>query len=117
MGFCQGEFIGDSKEIHSGCSFGSSSSATTSSVSSQSKVILTVTDGTLGDTKTVTRSANCNLNEDISPIPRISTRVDGLTVYADARQSQSVTGVVWDFGDGTTSTDLIASHTYATAGE
>jgi PKD repeat protein len=71
----------------------------------------------LGDTKTVTRSANCNLNEDISPIPRISTRVDGLTVYADARQSQSVTGVVWDFGDGTTSTDLIASHTYATAGE
>lgn len=115
--FGQGEFIGDSKELQSGCSFGSSSSATTSSVSSTSKVVLTVTDGTLGDTKTVTRSANCNLNEDISPIPRISTRVEGLTIYADARQSQSVTGVVWDFGDGTTSTDLIASHTYATAGE
>lgn len=116
--FGQGEFIGDSKELHAECSFGSSSSnATTSSVSSQSKVILTVSDGTLADTKTVTRSANCNLNEDISPVPKISTRVDGLTLHADARQSQSVTGVAWDFGDGAVSNDLIVSHTYATAGE
>ena len=116
--FGQGEFIGDSKELHYGCGFGSSSSsATTSSISSQSKVVLTVTDGTLGDTKTLTRSANCNLNQDISPVPKINTRVDGLTLHVDARQSQSVTGVVWDFGDGTTSNNLIASHTYAAAGE
>ncbi|MEN0038886.1 MAG: sugar-binding protein [Cellvibrio sp.] len=116
--FGQGEFIGNSKELHYECMGGSSSSyASTSSVSSLSKVILTVSDGTLADTKTVTRSANCRYNEELYPTPKIKVRADGLTIYADARESSSVTGIVWDFGDGSISNNLIASHTYATAGE
>lgn len=115
--FGQGEFVGNSKELHYECMGASSSYASTSSVSSLSKVVLTVSDGTLADTKTITRSANCNTNEDISPVPRIRVNADGLTIHADARESQAVTGVAWDFGDGSTSNNLIVSHTYAAPGE
>ncbi len=116
--FGQGEFVGDSSEYHYDCNNSSSSNSSVSnSVSSRAKVVLTVSDGTLADTKSLTRSTNCNLIEEILPIPKINARVDGLTVYVDARKSESVTGVVWDFGDGTTSNDLITAHTYAAAGE
>ncbi len=113
--FGQGEFVGESQESHYGCSAGSSASA--SSASTYSTVVLTISDGTLADTKIVARNANCNLNEDLKPTPKITARVDGLTVHVDARKSDAVTAVVWDFGDGTTSNDLIATHTYAAVGE
>jgi len=119
--FGQGEFIGNDRESYRGCNSSSSASSgassSASSVSDRSKVVLTVSDGRLADTKTVTRSANCSLTEDYRAVPKISAHVDGMTVRVDARQSAFVTGVVWDFGDGTTSTDLIATHTYAAAGE
>ncbi|HSX85972.1 MAG TPA: PKD domain-containing protein [Cellvibrio sp.] len=39
-----------------------------------------------------------------------------MTVYVYARDSKAAYNIRWDFGDGTTSNDLVTSHTYAEPG-
>ena len=74
-------------------------------------VILTVSNG--GGSETITRNAYIIVEG--LPEPDFFYDVTGLTVNADDF-SMNANSVLWQFGDGSTSTDLSTAHTYATAG-
>lgn len=80
-------------------------------------VVVTVTDGGLGDTREILAPAPCNWWIDNMGIPVIDYRVEGATVYVDARNSKHTVSVGWNFGDGAVSSDLVTSHTYAAPGD
>ena len=54
------------------------------------------------------------------PVAAFTTQCTGLTCHFDGAQSAdsdgTITGYAWDFGDGTTSTDAVVDHTYASGG-
>lgn len=56
----------------------------------------------------------------VKPTADINLTTDGLTVYADAENSENpdgmTTAIKWDFGDGTTEYGREVSHTYSEAG-
>jgi len=118
----EGSFSGDASISISACGSGSSSSRSFSSAGAPSGrstklITLTVSDGELKDT--IQRSSgggDCNIVYDIVPSPDFSYVVDGYKVSVDARASLNETGFSWNFGDGSTATGLLASHTYASPG-
>lgn len=57
-------------------------------------------------------------NDGAITAPSINTNVSGLTVdfSFDTSILTDVNSILWDFGDGTTSTDTLPSHTYAAEG-
>ena len=70
-----------------------------------------VSDGSLTDSETIT----VHVNEDNSPVAFFTWTASGLTVNVDATGStddHSILSYVWNWGDGTTGTDMITSHTY-----
>ncbi len=79
-------------------------------------VTLTVSDGELKDTRQGTFGGQCGSIYDVLPTARFTYRVDGNKVLFDGSTSVYETGFSWDFGDGTTATGLLASHTYAAPG-
>lgn len=81
-------------------------------------IVLTVSDG--DDSQTVTRSVTIRRRNE-PPHPAFLTRVDASTVEVDASYSSDPDGRIvdyaWDFGDGSTGTGMITSHTYRLPGE
>jgi RNA polymerase sigma factor (sigma-70 family) len=81
-------------------------------------VTLTASDGTRS--RTVSRSVSVYA-ENEPPSAAFSTTLSGATVTVDASasadQDGTITGYQWDFGDDTTGTGKVASHTYPAAGE
>ncbi|MDE0805344.1 MAG: PKD domain-containing protein, partial [Acidimicrobiales bacterium] len=81
-------------------------------------VTLTVTDDD-GDSDVHTASVTVEA-ENIPPTAAFSTVIDELAVDFDASTSDDVDGTIvayqWDFGDGTTATGAMVSHTYAEDG-
>ncbi|MCB0570976.1 MAG: PKD domain-containing protein, partial [Phaeodactylibacter sp.] len=75
-------------------------------------VTLSVSNG--AGTETITRNAYITVQG--LPEPDFIYNVDGLTGYFDDI-STDATEVLWQFGDGSSSTELSTSHTYASAGE
>jgi PKD repeat protein len=76
-------------------------------------ITLTVTD-TIIQTNTVNQSVTLVP----PPIASFNYTVNGATVNVDASGSSAYAGIAayeWDWGDGTTGTGIIASHTYGTA--
>lgn len=56
----------------------------------------------------------------VPPTADFTTEIDGLSVLVDGEPSRDPDGQVktyrWDFGDGTTASNNVSAHTYATAG-
>jgi PKD repeat protein len=78
--------------------------------------VLTVFDGELGDTTARSYPNGCNSSYHQYPTAAFTHRIEGMTLYVDARDSQG-TSLEWSFGDGATSTSIITSHTYSEPGE
>lgn len=76
-------------------------------------ITLTVSDGELKDTIQGGLTQTCVTPVDNLPIPRFSYVVEGNRLSVDASDSYHDTGFGWEFGDGTTATGLLATHTYA----
>ena len=79
-------------------------------------ITVTVSDGELADTKQVFAPANCAYWYDFRASANFEYRLDDMTVYVDARDSEAAYNINWTFGDGTTSNDLVTSHTYVEPG-
>ena len=58
----------------------------------------------------------CGTIYDVQPDAAFTYQVDGNKLFVDGRNSRDDTGFAWDFGDGTTGTGLLASHTYVLPG-
>lgn len=79
-------------------------------------VTVTVSDGELADTRQMFAPANCAYWYDFRASANFEYHLDDMTVYVDARDSEAAYNINWTFGDGTTSNDLVTSHTYAEPG-
>lgn len=77
-------------------------------------ITLTVSDGRVSDSTQIGGSCNTpNSMWDASPRPSFTYKVDGLTVYLDARSSADTFSIKWDFGDGESEAGFwLNSHTY-----
>lgn len=94
----------------------------TSSLIAARTVTLTVSDGSLKDSKqlmlkSLMLEGKCNFIGDPAPRGKFSYVLDGLTLSVDASESTGDVAISWDFGDGTSAKGLLASHTYAAEGE
>jgi len=79
-------------------------------------ITLTVTD-TIGQTYSVTNSVF--VGGGMPPVMEFRYAVSGYAVTVDASSSTDDVGIVsyaWDWGDGTSGTGMIATHTYSAAG-
>jgi len=82
-----------------------------------SRVIsLTVSDGELKNTAQQVVDGDCGAYFEITPSASFSYRIEGNTVFFDASNSIFDTGLAWNFGDGSTGTGILTSHTYASLG-
>lgn len=121
--FGDGPFEGNAYASVSDCMFSSSSSSTSSFSNSsfasdyRSRLVtLTVSDGELKDTVQRMLGGYCGVIQDKYPTAAFTYQVDGNKVLVDGRTSRDDTAFVWDFGDGTTGSGLLASHTYTAPG-
>lgn len=103
--FGTGDMPGNSTHVFNDCE-------SESSVVVPRLVTLTVFDGALADTRQVTFDQPCGGYEQKVTVAGFTSRVDGNTVYVDGRESSDAVYLMWDFGDGTSASGLISSHTY-----
>src|SRR5690606_26464855 len=80
-------------------------------------ITVTVMDGELGDTRQLYAPRTCHEFYDIGSRPAFTHRIEGNTIFLDARDSTYTTGLQWNFGDGTYGTRVITSHTCSEPGE
>ncbi|RYY76914.1 MAG: PKD domain-containing protein [Gammaproteobacteria bacterium] len=107
--FGDGPVVGDAQASIRDCESGDTSIRTRA-------VALTVSDGELKDTVQKTLGGKCGVIYDVMPTAAFSYKVDGNKVVVDGSQSENDTAFSWNFGDGSTGSGLVASHTYAAAG-
>jgi PKD repeat protein len=107
--FGDGSYAGDAQASVRDCESGDTSIRTR-------VVALTVSDGELKNTVQKTLGGKCGVIYDVMPTAAFSYKVEGNKVVVDGSQSESDTAFSWSFGDGSTGSGLIASHTYAAAG-
>ncbi|RYY76913.1 MAG: PKD domain-containing protein [Gammaproteobacteria bacterium] len=110
--FGDGPFIGDAHASMKVC--GENDSAI------HTFVTLIVSDGELKNMTQTFISGQCGeYDELVAGLLTYATffyRVEGNTVVLNAGESHFDTGLVWDFGDGSTGTGIYKSHTYASPG-
>jgi hypothetical protein len=103
-------YIGDARTTHTDCAPGET-------MGRSGRVVVTVSDGELKDTRQVFASGECNAVIDLVPAPQFSYRLEGNKVFVDGRNSKDVTGLSWNFGDGSPRiSGLLAEHSYTAPG-
>lgn len=107
--FGDGSFAGDAIASVYDCAVGETNNKSR-------LVTLTVSDGELKDTRQATIGGICNAIYDLMPAASFVYKIEGNSVLVDGSNSRYDIRFNWDFGDGTTATGLIASHTYAASG-
>lgn len=78
--------------------------------------VLTVFDGELGDTTSAYISTDCNSFYHASINADYTYSLNDHTLTVDARNSNGAT-LIWDFGDGSQSSNVITQHTYSEPGD
>jgi len=107
--FTTEEFPGNSTHIYTDC-------ASSLSLAVPRLITLTVFDGELADTHQVSFNKPCGLVEDKISVAEFTWRVAGNTLHVDARDSLNAAFLAWDFGDGSSASGLVSSHTYSAPG-
>lgn len=107
--FGDGSFAGDALASVYDCAVGETNNKSR-------LVTLTVSDGELKDTRQTAIGGICNAIYDLMPTALFVYKIEGNSVWVDGSNSRYDIRFNWDFGDGTTATGLIASHTYTTPG-
>ena len=79
-------------------------------------VTLTVSDGQLKDTVQIPQGGPCGTIGDFLLTSSFAYQVQGNTLMVDGSNSRGNVGFNWDFGDGTSGTGVVTSHTYASPG-
>lgn len=108
--FNETPFEADARTSFSDCAPGET-------VSRSGRILVTVSDGALKDSRQVFVSGTCGTVIDLLPKPQFSYRLEGNKIFVDARESVDVTGLSWDFGDSSPRVaGLLAEHSYASPG-
>jgi hypothetical protein len=107
--FGDGSYVGDAHSSIRDCESGDT-------LPRYRKVVLTVSDGELKNTVLGQMGGDCGVIYDAMPTARFSYKVDGNKMIVDGSQSEQDTAFRWNFGDGSTGSGLIATHTYAAPG-
>lgn len=103
-------------DLGAGPTTSSSANSPSRGVEGGAYITVTVSDGELADTKQMFAPARCGAWYDFRASANLEYRLEDMTVYVDARDSEAVYNINWHFGDGATSNDLVTSHTYAEPG-